>query len=85
MKGQKTLHIRISGRRENQPLRPGLLDVDEWIKTLSIDAERIGFIDRQGISESADDYLDRLIEEATPHWEAAGDLDKWLKEVRGYE
>ncbi|MCB0594293.1 MAG: hypothetical protein H6557_12660 [Lewinellaceae bacterium] len=34
MKGQKTLHIRISGRRENQSLRPGLLDVEEWIKTL---------------------------------------------------
>ncbi len=45
----------------------------------------IAFVDQNDTLESADDYLDRLIEEATPHWEAAGDLDKWLKEVRGYE
>jgi hypothetical protein len=34
--------------------------------------------------EAESDYLNRLIEEATPHWVSIGDTDAWLKSVRAH-
>jgi hypothetical protein len=35
--------------------------------------------------EAESDYLDRLIEEATPHCASIGDTDAWLKSVRAHD
>ncbi len=46
-------------------------------------AEFVQFIDLN--EESPDEYLDRLIQAASPDWEEINDTDAWLKEIRGYE
>ncbi len=45
----------------------------------------IEFIDPEDIEESDEDYLDRLIREATESWSDIADTDSWLKEIRGYD
>lgn len=34
--------------------------------------------------EAESDYLERLIEEATPYWASIEDTSAWLKSIRGY-
>lgn len=48
-------------------------------------ASLIAFVDYEPGTETEDAYLDRLINEATPHWKKVGDPENWLKAVRGYE
>jgi hypothetical protein len=48
-------------------------------------ARLINFIDPEDTQESDEEYLDRLIREATPSWSRIVDSDNWLKEIRGYE
>jgi len=45
----------------------------------------IEFIDLEDMEESDEEYLDRLIQEATESWSEVKDSDSWLKEIRGYE
>ena len=69
-KSQK-LHIRIK-----QNSNTGELDY----KT----GELISFIDEDSRIESADEYLNRLIQEATPAWSEMKDPEAWLREIRGH-
>lgn len=69
---QHTLRIRI-----RQNVGSGAFDPKS--------ATLLEFVDYASKEESESEYLDRLISEATPHWESMGDPDAWLKSVRGYE
>lgn len=69
---RQTLRIRI-----RQNIASGTYDLKS--------ATLLEFIDHTSTEESESEYLDRLISEATPHWESTGDPDAWLKSVRGYE
>lgn len=70
----KPQQLRISIR---QNLASGAYDLKS--------AALIQFVDYELATETEDAYLDRLIEEATPHWEKVGDPEAWLKTLRGYE
>lgn len=48
-------------------------------------AQLIAFVDPENTQESDEDYLDRLIREATQSWSEVADSESWLKEIRGYE
>lgn len=48
-------------------------------------ARLITSIDPEETQESDEEYLDRLIREATQSWSGVDDSESWLKEIRGYE
>lgn len=65
------VHIRIK-----QNLDTGVFDPKS--------AELISFIDMDEQEESVEDYLNRLVKEASPNWEKVKDKEAWLREIRGY-
>jgi hypothetical protein len=46
--------------------------------------EFLGFVDLE-TDESIDEYLDRLVKQATPDLSKITDKDAWLREIRGYD
>lgn len=69
---EQEIHIRIKQNALTGEYDPGT-------------GELLAFIDHEETDESPDEYLDRLIRQATPAWSDVEDTEAWLREIRGYE
>ena len=69
----RTQHLRV---RIRQDAYTGEYDTAE--------AELIEFVDYD-MEETTSEYLQRLIEQATPYWDDVDDVEAWLREIRGLD